>query len=58
MSQGKKRQLDRAQIILVLQTGAKVFLGNPGWFTHSSARPIRSFLSVFFFHAKEYVFTH
>ncbi len=61
MSQGKKRQRDRAQIILVLQTGAKVFLGNPGWFTHSSARPIRpirSFLSVFFIHSKEYVFTH
>src|SRR5260370_13862248 len=57
MSQGKKRKRDRAQIILVLQTGAKVFLGNPGWFTHSSARPIRSFLSVFFIH-KEYVFTH
>src|SRR6266849_6298701 len=57
MSQGKKRQRDRAQIILVLQTGAKVFLGNPRWFTHSSARPIRSFLSVFFIHSKEYVFT-
>src|SRR6266487_1432432 len=57
MSQGKKRKRDGAQIILVLQTGSKVFLGNPGWFTHSSARPIRSFLSVFFIHSKEYVFT-
>src|SRR5260221_1411392 len=56
-SQGKKRQRDGAQIILVLQTGAKVFLGNPGWFTHSSARPIRSFLSVFFIPSQEYVFT-
>ena len=53
MSQGKKRQRDGAQIILVLQTGSKVFLGNPGWFTHSSARPIPSFLSVFFIHSKE-----
>src|SRR5947209_6782658 len=57
MSQGKKRKPDRAQIILVLQTGSKVFLGNPGWFTYSSAHPIRSFLSVFFIHSKEYVFT-
>src|SRR5260370_1722845 len=53
MSQGKKRKRDGAQIILILQTGAKVFLGNPGWFTHSSARPIPSFLSVFFIHSKE-----
>src|SRR5229473_5183664 len=58
MSQRKKRKRDRAQIILVLQTGAKVFLGNPRRFTHSSARPIRSFLLGFFIHAKEYVFTH
>src|SRR5216683_96066 len=50
-SQGKKRQRDGAQIILVLQTVAKVFLGNPGWFTHSSARPIPSFLSVFVLHS-------
>src|SRR5260370_18319801 len=47
MSQGKKRKCDRTQIILILQTGAKVFLGNPRRFTHSSPRPIRSFLSVF-----------
>src|SRR2546423_1472881 len=57
MSQGKKRQRDGAQIILVLQTGSKVFLCNPRWLTHSSARPILSFLSVFFIHSKEYVFT-
>src|SRR5260370_2625593 len=57
MSQGQKRKRDGAQIILVLQTGSKVFLGNPGWFTHSSARPIRSFLSVFFIPSQEYVFT-
>src|SRR5579859_1058599 len=53
MSQGKKRQRDRAQIILILQTGSKVFLGNPGWFTHSSARPILSFLLEFSIHSKE-----
>src|SRR5258708_1566196 len=35
MSQGKKRERDGAQIILVLQTGSKAFLGNPRWFTHS-----------------------
>src|SRR3989440_11979269 len=57
MSQGKKRQRDGAQIILVLQTGSKVFLCNPRWLTHSSARPILSFLSVFFIHSMEYVFT-
>jgi hypothetical protein len=57
MSQGKKCQRDRAQIILVLQTSSKVFLANPGCFTHSSARSIQSFLSDFFIHSKEYVFT-
>src|SRR5260370_5125139 len=56
MSQGKKRQRDGAQIILVLQTGAKGFLGNTGWFTHRLARPIPSFLSVFRIHSKESCF--
>src|SRR5260370_29093481 len=36
MSQGKKRKRDGAQIIPVLQTVSKIFLSNPGWFTHSS----------------------
>src|SRR5258708_3472769 len=58
MSQGKKRKRDRAQIILVLQTGEKVFLGNTGWFTHSSACPIPPFLSVFPIHSQSYLFTH
>src|SRR6266851_4035684 len=52
MSQGKKRKRDGAQIILVLQTGAKGLLCNPGWFPHSFAHPILSFLSVFFIHSK------
>src|SRR5260370_8050008 len=57
MCQGKKRKRDGAQIIPVLQTVSQVFLSNPGWFTHSSSRPIPSFLSVFFIHSKGHVFT-
>src|SRR6266702_1048140 len=33
---------------LLVGTGSKVFLWNTRWFTHSSARPILSFLSLLF----------
>jgi len=33
---------------VLLETGSKVFLWNTRWFTHSSARPILSFLSLLF----------
>src|SRR5947209_924365 len=40
MSKRKKLQRDPAQIILLLQTDAKIFLCNPRWFSHSSAHSI------------------
>jgi hypothetical protein len=48
LAQGKKIERDGVKVILVLHTGAQVFLSNPGWFTHSSTRLLLSVLAWLF----------